>query len=64
VNIIQLQRSRRGLSQRDLAALTNISQPTISAVERMDPSRVSPRIRIAIARGLGIAPSEFCGQCP
>ena len=47
-------RRHRGLSQRELAALIEVTQPTIVALERQDSGRVTTLEKVLVALGAGV----------
>ena len=57
---IRAARQGRGISQRELARAVGVAQSTLSRIERGE-RRVSVDRLIAIARALGVRPSDMMG---
>lgn len=55
---IRAARKGRGISQRDLARAVGVAQSTLSRIER-GKRRVSVDRLVAIARALGVRPSDM-----
>ena len=58
LNVLQLRRLRRGLSQEELAAELGVSRQTVSAIENRQ-SVPSVRLALAIARALQATVEEL-----
>ncbi len=62
IELIQLERKKRGHSQEELGRLANCSQERISEIENADPEKVTldSLVRVLIALGfcLHVAPSN------
>ncbi|MDG3008459.1 DNA N-6-adenine-methyltransferase [Paludisphaera sp. Pla2] len=51
--VIRTLRTRRGLSQRELARVAGVSQPTVGTLERGGMGRLAPLERVLVALGAG-----------
>jgi transcriptional regulator with XRE-family HTH domain len=59
---IRQARKDAGKTQQEVAAAVGISQPYLSELEegRKDPFTGGDRLRAALAKALGIAPTDLC----